>query len=270
MEGDKMLDETMKLKMVKIAKKYQDRIGIITMDMPPLNVFPREMKDELRKAFEEMDSDPNIATVILTGSGEKAFNIGSDMKELKTHLKIGKVRERARHENDLNNYIGELSKPTIAAISGYALGGGLEIALACDMRVCGKNSRLGVPEIKLALFPGGGGTERLTALIGYTKTLDLMLTGRMVGADEAMQWGLVNRVARDSSALDEAIKLAGSITCYSLAAIKMIKKVVRRSNELPFKEANELAMNDLEWAFGTQDAAEGINAFLEKRTPRFV
>ncbi|MBI5249826.1 MAG: enoyl-CoA hydratase/isomerase family protein [Desulfomonile tiedjei] len=265
-----MPEETTGLKLVRTAKRREDRIGIITMDTPPLNVFTREMKDELRKAFEEMDRDPGIAAIILTGSGERAFNVGSDIKELKTHLTIGKVKERARHENDLNNYIQNLAKPTIAAINGYALGGGLEIALACDMRVCAKDSKLGTPEIKLAVFPGGGGTERLPALIGYSKTLELILTGKMIGADEAMQLGLVNRVATDSNALDEAMELARSFTSCSLAAIKMIKKVVRRGSELSFDKANELSMVDFEDAFATQDAAEGINAFLEKRIPLFV
>jgi len=232
-----------------------------------LNISTRKVKDEIRRAAIEMEKDRKIAVIIITGGGE-AFSVGSDIKELRSTLDAGKIRERAEHENDLNNFIENLSKPTIAAIQGYALGGGLELALACDMRVCSTDAQFAFPEIKLALFPGGGGSERLPRIIGYARALEVMLTGTFIGAEQAERIGLVNRIAK-SSALEEAIALANTIASFSLIAIKRLKKVVRRGLRLDFAEANRQAIFDSEQAFATRDANEGINAFLEKRDPKF-
>jgi len=253
---------------IKVEKK--NRIGIITIDAPPLNISTREVKDEIREAVVALENDHEIAVIIITGAGDKAFSVGSDIKELRRTLDAGNIRERAEHENSLNNFIENLSKPTIAAIQGYALGGGLELALACDLRVCSADAQFAFPEIKLALFPGGGGSERLPLLIGYSKALELMLTGEVVGAQEARQMGLVNRVAAEGSALEESVKLAESITRYSLVAIKRIKKVLKRGLRFSFSKANQQAILDSEEAFSTHDANEGINAFLEKREAKFT
>lgn len=244
------------------------RVGIITLNNPPLNISTRALKDELRTAIENMASRPDIAVILLAASGERAFSVGSDVKELKEAAEKNSVKERALHENSLNNDIENLEKPTIAAINGLALGGGLELALACDMRICSRQAQFGFPEIKLGLFPGGGGSERLPRLIGYPAALELMLTGKLIDAAEALRLGLVNRIA-DGELLQAALAFANEIAGFSVDAIKRIKRVTRRAMVLPFSQANNLSLDDCVLAFHSKAGQEGISAFLEKRAPNF-
>ena len=257
------------MSLVSLAKKTEQRIGMITLNAPPLNISTKALKDELNQALSEIECDPHIAVILINAVGEKAFSVGSDIRELQQAIQANKVRERAEHENALNNRIENLGKVTIAVIHGFALGGGLELALACDFRVADVNAKLAFPEIKLALFPGGGGSERLPRLVGYSKALELMLTGESIDASEAKEIGLVNRIAIERSALEEAMLLAESIAGFSLSAIRRIKNIARRGLTLDFAEANRLAILDSERAFFDPDGQEGIRAFLEKRAPNF-
>ena len=257
------------MEQVDIIKNSDERFGIAVLNAPPLNIFTRHLKNRLRLALEELEADDRVAVIIIAGAGGRAFSVGSDIKELQATIESGAVKERAEHENALNNYIERLAKPTIAAIDGYALGGGLEMALACDMRVCSENASLGFPEIKLALFPAGGGSERLPRLVGYARAIELTLTGEAMDAETALHIGLVNRVARGKSAREEAEALAGKIARFPMDAIVRMKKVLRRGVTMDFDQANLLAIADSVQAFGSVDAREGIKAFLEKREPKF-
>lgn len=254
------------MSLIEISQK--SKIGIVTLNNPPFNISTKELKDELYSAINQFEKNSDISLIIISAQGEKAFSVGSDVNELKGAIENKSVKERAKHENALNNYIENLTKPTIAAINGLVLGGGLELALACDMRICSKDTRLGVPEIKLGLFPGGGGSERLPKLIGYSKALELMLTGDLLDAKEALRIGLVNRISVDNVVTD-AIKFAEKISGYSLETITRIKKITKRGLNLPFEEANRRTILDSVEVFHSKHGQEGINAFLEKRTPNF-
>jgi enoyl-CoA hydratase len=248
-----------------VRKKH---VGIVYLNSPPLNISTKALKDDINNALEEFEKNPNIAVIVLTSKGEKAFSVGSDIKELSEAIENNSVKDRAEHENALNTYIENLEKPTIAAINGLALGGGLELALACDLRICCKNAQLGFPEIKLGLFPGGGGSERLPRLVGYSKALEMMLTGDLLTAEEALKVGLVNKIAKEN--VDkETIQFAEKISTFSIEAIKRIKKITKRGLTLQFEKANELAIQDSDEAFHSTHGREGIAAFLEKRLPNF-
>ena len=248
---------------------HDGNIGIIKINNPPLNLSTREVKDEIRLAMTAMEKDAAVSVILFTAQGSRAFSVGSDIKELQRAILENRVRERAEHENELNNYLAKSRKLTIAVIDGYALGGGLELALACDLRVCSRTAKLGVPEIKLGLFPGGGGSERLPRLLGYSKALELMVTGDIIDAEEALRIGLVNRVV-DENVYEASLELARHIASFSPAAIQRIKKIAQRSLELPFHQANQLAIQDSVEAFLSRHGQEGIKAFLEKRSPNFT
>jgi enoyl-CoA hydratase/carnithine racemase len=253
-----------------VTLEVTDGVAEITFGNGPLNLLTREVRDRLGAAVRSAGRDPRVRVVLLTGAGSRAFSVGSDVKELQATQGAGSWSARARHELELYETIDALPKPTLAAIQGYCLGGGLELALACDLRVCGGESEFGFPEVGLGVFPSGGGTERLPRLIGEARAKELMLLGARIGADEASRLGLVNRVAPRGDGLAAGRALARELAARPALAVQAIVRVVEFGRERPIREGSAAATAALEGLSRSADLPEGIAAFLEKRPPRFT
>jgi len=250
-----------------ILLEKRDRVGLITLNRPKaLNALCAELVAELEQALNELESDPGIGAIVVTGS-EKAFAAGADIKEMKdrtfidvfTSDFITKGWER----------LSQCRKPTIAAVAGYALGGGCEIAMMCDLIIAAENAKFGQPEITIGTIPGAGGTQRLTRAVGKAKAMDLVLTGRMMDAAEAERSGLVARVVAADKLLEEALAMAAKIASFSGPATLMAKESVNRAFETTLAEGLKFERRLFHSTFGTEDQKEGMSAFAEKRTPNF-
>jgi len=241
----------------------------LVVDRPPLNPLSYQTKEEILACLEEIGADQGIRCLILFGAGGRAFSVGSDIKEFPevTARRLG--RQRAAHEHAVYNRVDFFPIPTIAAIEGHCLGGGLELALACDLRVASETSHLGLPEVKLGVFPGGGGTERLPRLIGESRARELIYTGEPVDAREAWRIGLINRVAPAGQALAAAQELARTIASRSGVTLRTLKSVMDRGLCMDLLEAQQVAIDAIAELFQTEAVREGVTAFLEKRPPRF-
>jgi enoyl-CoA hydratase len=248
---------------VTVAVDRQDAVAVVTIDRPEaLNALNVETLTELRDRLRELAEDDSTRVVVLTGAGERAFIAGADIKYM-----AGLGREEARKWGGLGHEAARLlevmPKPTIAAINGFALGGGCELALACDLRYASSEARLGQPEIELGIVPGWGGTQRLARVCGLGAAKELILTGRLIHADEALRIGLVNAIA--DPVLVHALDVADQLAAKSPMALRVAKRLLNLSPgalELEAEEFGEL--------FATEDAREGLAAFVEKRPPHFV
>jgi len=246
-----------------------EAIALVTLNRPEkLNAYDRETLLELEGCFAALETDPGVRAVILTGAGEKAFVAGADIACLASLAAAG-GREWARLGQRVFARIERLSKPVIAAVNGYALGGGLELALACHMRVASEAARFGLPEVKIGLIPGNGGTQRLPRLVGKGRALEMMLTGEPIPAAEAWRIGLVNQVVPGAELIPAARALAGKILANAPAAIAFCLEAVREGSEMPLPAAFEFEAALSGLVMGTEDAHEGVRAFLEKRRPVF-
>jgi len=247
----------------------ENGVATLTVDRPPLNALSYQAKEEIAACLEEIAADPAVRCLIVYGAGGRAFSVGSDIKEFPevTARRLG--RQRALHEHGVYNRLDFFPIPTIAAIEGHCLGGGLELALACDLRVAGERSSLGLPEVKLGVFPAGGGTERLPRLIGEARARELISPGEPVDAREAWRIGLVNRVAPAGQALAAAQELARAIAARSATTLRTVKAVLDRGLTLPLLEAQQVAIEAIGELFQSEAVREGVMAFLEKRPPRF-
>ncbi|MGL4610168.1 MAG: enoyl-CoA hydratase/isomerase family protein [Trueperaceae bacterium] len=242
-------------------------IAIITVDRPDaLNALNADLLFELSAAVGLAEADYNVRALIITGAG-RAFIAGADISNLQRLSDIFSSREAALAGQELMSAIAALPFPTIAAVNGFALGGGLELALACDLRVASKTARLGLPEVGLGLLPGYGGTQRLPRLIGQGRALDLILTGRHVHADEALQLGLVNRVSDD--ALASAKEVALQTLKNAPVALGLAKEAVTRGLDVTLNQGLEIEADLFGMVTMTEDMKEGTAAFLEKRTAEF-
>ena len=247
--------------------EVREGVAIITIDRPEaLNALNAQVLYELGAAFELAQGDLGVRALVLTGSG-RAFAAGADVAGLATFSDGFSGRESALAGQDVMNTLAALPMPTIAAINGFALGGGLELALAADLRVASRAAKLGLPEVGLGLIPGYGGTQRLPRLIGQGRAFDLIFTGRHVGADEALQLGLVNRVADD--ALEGALELAQLTLKNAPVALGLAKEAVVRGLELGLGQGLEVEADLFGMVLLTEDAKEGTRAFLEKRAAAF-
>jgi enoyl-CoA hydratase len=246
-----------------------DGVATLVVDRPPLNALSYQAKEEIAVCLEEIAADPAVRCLIIHGAGGRAFSVGSDIKEFPevTARRLG--RQRAVHEHAVYNRLDFFPVPTIAAIEGHCLGGGLELALACDLRVAGETSQLGLPEVKLGVFPAGGGTERLPRLIGEARARELIYTGEPVDAREAWRIGLVNRLAPAGQALAAAQELGRSIAARSGATLRAVKSVMDRGLHMDLLEAQQIAIDAIGELFQSDSVREGVSAFLEKRAPRF-
>jgi enoyl-CoA hydratase len=244
-------------------------IAVITINRPKvLNALNSQTIDELRRATLDLKFDTAVRAVIITGAGEKSFVAGADINELAVQSPV-QGKEHARHGQHVFDLIENLGKPVIAAINGFALGGGCELALACTIRIAAENARLGQPEINLGIVPGYGGTQRLPRLVGKGVALDLLLTGRQVTAQDALQVGLVTRVVPSAELMSEAKRLAGDLATKAPIAVQYILEAVHRGLEQPFDKGQFLEATLFGLVASTKDMREGTTAFLEKRKPSF-
>ncbi|MDY0881808.1 enoyl-CoA hydratase [Dongia soli] len=243
------------------------RVGIITLNRPKaLNALCDALIDDLGGALDEFEADEGIGAIILTGS-EKAFAAGADIKEMK---------DRSFMDVYLSDFItkgwervASCRKPVIAAVAGFALGGGCEVAMMCDIIIAAENAKFGQPEITLGIIPGAGGTQRLTRALGKAKAMDLVLTGRMMDAAEAERCGLVSRIVPAEKLMEEALAVAGKIASMSLPITLFAKESVNRAFETSLAEGLRFERRMFHAAFATEDQSEGMSAFAEKRPAQF-
>ncbi len=249
-----------------ILVEKADGVGVITLNRPKaLNALNGPLVHELADALEAFESDDAIGAIVITGS-EKAFAAGADIKEMQPRSFIDwYLKEQLASWDNA----ARCRKPVIAAVAGFALGGGCELAMMCDFIIAAENARFGQPEIKLGVLPGIGGTQRLTRIVGKSKAMDLCLTGRMMDAEEAERSGLVSRVVANENLLEEAKNAARSIAQMSLPATMMVKECVNRAYETTLTEGIHFERRLFYSAFALEDQKEGMQAFMEKRDPRW-
>jgi enoyl-CoA hydratase len=250
-----------------IVVETRGRVGLITLNRPKqLNALNDALMDELRDALTDFDRDDGIGAIVLLGS-EKAFAAGADVSAMKdwSYMDVYKTNFITRNWESLRS----VRKPVIAAVAGVALGGGCELAMMCDIVIAADNAKFGQPEIKLGIIPGAGGTQRLPRAIGKSKAMDLVLTGRMMDAQEAERAGLVARIVAPDKLVDEAIAVAASVCAYSLPAVMMAKEAVNRAYEGSLSEGILFERRNFHALFATEDQKEGMQAFLDKRKPTF-
>ena len=250
-----------------VLVERNDAVGLVRLNRPSaLNALNARLIEELGAAFDELEGDPAIGAIVLTGN-DKAFAAGADIKEMaeKTYIEaygedfITRGWER----------VAQCRKPVVAAVAGFALGGGCEVAMMCDIVIAGENARFGQPEIQLGTMPGAGGTQRLPRFIGKAKAMDLCLTGRMMDAAEAERAGLVSRIVAADKVLDEAIAVAERISQMSRPIAMMVKESVNRAFETTLAEGVRFERRLFHSTFATEDQKEGMAAFIEKRKPAF-
>jgi enoyl-CoA hydratase len=241
-------------------------VGLIRFNRPKaLNALNTQLIHETFHALLEFERDETIGAMVLTGS-EKAFAAGADIKEM-----AGKTYVEMFTGDQLTDWsaFNKIGKPIIAAVSGYALGGGCEIAMACDMIVASETAVFGQPEINLGILPGAGGTQRLIRAVGKATAMEIILADRRLTAQEALQYGLVNRVTAPDQYLHEAVKLAEKVASLSHVAVRLAKDAVNRAYELPLQEGINYEKRNFYLAFGTEDKQEGMTAFVEKRAAQW-
>jgi enoyl-CoA hydratase len=244
-------------------------VATLTVNRPQvLNALNTQTLDELRRAILELKQDEAIRAVILTGAGEKSFIAGADINELAVQSPTG-GREHAVTGQHVLDLIEQMGKPVIAAINGYALGGGCELAMACTVRIAADTAKLGQPEINLGLIPGYAGTQRLARIVGKGRALELLLSGDPVTAQDAHRLGLVNRVVPAADLMTEAKKLAVSLASKAPVAVRYILEAVNKGLEMPLAQAQIFEATLFGLVASTEDMREGTAAFLEKRKPAF-
>ncbi len=249
-----------------ILVERDEHVGIVRLNRPEqLNALNFQLVRELGDALETFDRDETIGCIVITGAGEKAFAAGADIKEMAdkspVEMMIGgfEAWERLRH----------IHTPLIAAVNGYALGGGCELALHCDMIVASENARFGQPEVAIGIIPGAGGTQRLARTLGKYRTMEMVLTGAQVSAQELANHGLVNRVVPKGEHLTEAIKLAKTVAAQAPIAVRLAKEAVQAAFETSLEEGLEIERKNFFLLFSTEDMREGMRAFAEKRKAQF-
>ena len=244
-------------------------VAIVTINRPKvLNALNAATIDELRRAILDLKADDSVRVVILTGAGEKSFVAGADINELAVQTPTG-GREHALTGQHVLDVIENMGKPVIAAINGFALGGGCELAMACTLRLAADTARLGQPEIALGLMPGYAGTQRLARLVGKGRAMEMLLTGAQISAEEAIRVGLVNRVVPAAELMAEARKLAGALAASAPIAMRYIITAVNTGLEMPFAEACQYEATLFGLVSSTEDMREGTAAFLAKRKAVF-
>lgn len=250
-----------------ILVETRDRTGLVTLNRPKaLNALNDALMDELGDALLAFDADDAIGAIVVTG-GEKAFAAGADIGAMSTwsYMDVFKSDYISRNWETIRR----IRKPVIAAVSGYALGGGCELVMMCDIVIAAETARFGQPEIKLGIIPGAGGTQRLPRAVGKAKAMDLVLSARMMDAREAESAGLVSRVVAPDKLLEEALATAGAIASFSLPAVMMAKEAVNRAYEAPLSEGLLFERRLFHSLFATEDQKEGMAAFIGKRPARF-
>jgi enoyl-CoA hydratase len=252
--------------LISISNQHAQFIALIQLNRPKeLNALSRELMIELRDALLALDRDDTVRVIILTGN-DQAFAAGADIKQMadKSAIDMLMIDQFSTWDQ-----IRKTKKPIIAAVSGFALGGGCELAMTCDMIIASETAKFGQPEIKIGVMPGAGGTQRLTKAIGKAKAMELVLTGRFISAEEAFRYGLINKVVPIEMYLNEAVQLASEIAQMSPVAVQLAKEAVNRSFETQLDEGLMFERKNFYLAFASEDQKEGMKAFIEKRKPEY-
>jgi enoyl-CoA hydratase len=248
-----------------VLYEKRENIALLTFNRPDaLNALNTDVNLRLIELLDKADGDPDIRVIVLTGSGNKAFVAGADIKEM-MNMGAMEAREHAIKAKRVTDKIWNLNKPVIAAINGFCLGGGLEYALACDLRIAAENARVGLPEINLGILPGGGGTQRLPRLIGLTKAKELCFTGDILDAGKALELGLVNAVYPQESLLEETMALAKKIASKSATSVTLIKSAMNKGTEMDLESAALFEIDCFGLCFSTEEQKQGMAAFVSKK-----
>lgn len=260
---------TIEMALENIITEVKNQVLIIIINrQDKLNALNKQTIEELHEVFVDAENDPSIRALIITGAGTKAFVAGADIAEFANYsIEQGKQLSSIGHFK-IFNFIENYSKPVIAAVNGFALGGGLELAMACHMRVASNNAKMGLPEVSLGVIPGYGGTQRLAQLVGKGKAFEMITTADMLNAEDAYKWGLVNHVTTQEELLNKCFEITSKIITKSPVAIKTAIKVINAgyNNQL---NGYEVEIEEFGKSFGTKDFQEGVSAFLEKRKADF-
>lgn len=247
----------------------KDWIATVTVNREKaMNALNPDVLKEIRQCFTELSEDAEVRAVILTGAGEKAFIAGADIAAM-SQMTPTQAQEFGKLGHSAMNAVDQCRKPVIAAVNGFCLGGGMELALSCDFIYASEKARLGLPEVGLGLFPGWGGTQRLSRLVGKGGAKEIILTGRLLSAGEAREFGIVNRVCKPEELLNDARATAGEIAKKGPKAVEMAKRVINEGFDLPLPQGLSREIETFPKCFETEDLKEGLAAFLEKRPAQF-
>lgn len=253
---------------VKVS--IEDRVALLTLDYPPMNVLNTATVTEFNDALDELLANDEVKAMVITGAGNFAFIAGADINQIASIKSPEEARGLVGMGHALMSKIESAKKPIIAAINGYCLGGGLELAMACHMRICNNRAQLGQPEIGLALIPGFGGTQRLPRIVGKGRALELILTGARISGAEAANIGLVNKAVPAAEVVRTAMGLAKKIASFGQLAIAAALEAVNEGMQVSLEEGLDIEADRFAGLVGTEDMKEGLAAFLEKRQPKFV
>ncbi|MCL5117152.1 MAG: enoyl-CoA hydratase-related protein [Firmicutes bacterium] len=252
--------------MTNVLEERRNHVVLLRLNRPEvLNALSSELMEELSTRLEALDQDEDVRAVVLTGN-ERAFAAGADIQELSSNTAVSMLNSRQITRWEA---VKKFSKPLIAAVAGWALGGGMELVMACDMVIAGDNAQFGQPEIKIGVMPGAGGTQRLTKVVGKARAMEMVLTGRTISADEAFQMGLVNHVVAREQVVERALKLAEAIAQMPPLAVRLAKESVLTALDTPLDVGLLHERRLFSLLFASDDQKEGMAAFLEKRPPTF-
>jgi enoyl-CoA hydratase/carnithine racemase len=255
-----------------VSSEVDGAVAVVTIDHPPVNALSAPLLEELEAELARLDTDDAIRAIVVKGAGERAFVAGADISEFPT------LRESAHDDNGgsargiqrLGHRMDAARTPFVAAIHGFCLGGGLEVAMCCDIRVAAEDAQLGQPEIKLGLIPGGGGTQRLPRLVGLGRAMLLNMTGDFIDGRTAYEWGLVERVVPREEVHESALEIARTIAARSPVAVGVLRELARTTRDLPLEEGLRREAEGFRRCLASEDGLEGVTAFLEKREPQFT
>jgi enoyl-CoA hydratase len=256
-----------------IGTEQDGLVAVVTIDHPPVNALSAPLLEELEAEIDRLDGDDAVRAILLVGAGERAFVAGADISEfpsLREATAEAQESGSARGIQKLGHRMDAAHTPFVAAIQGFCLGGGLEVAMCCDIRVASEDAQLGQPEIKLGLIPGGGGTQRLPRLVGIGRALLLNLTGDFIDAKTAYEWGLVEKVVPREELRETALGIARAIAARSPVSVGILRELTRTTRDLPLEEGLRREADGFRRCLESEDGAEGVAAFLEKREPNFV
>ena len=253
-----------------VSTERRAAVALVTIDNPPMNALSAALLDELEAEIDALDADAGVRAIVLRGGGDRAFVAGADIKEFPALRETASEGGSARGIQRLGHRMDAADTPFVAAIHGYCLGGGLELAMCCDVRICADDAMLGQPEISLGLIPGGGGTQRLPRLVGHGRAMFLNLTGNFVDAPTAYAWGLVEQVVPRAELEGAALAVAERIATRSPHAVAVLRELARTTRDLPLEEGLRREAEGFVRCLRSEDGAEGVAAFIEKREPKFV
>jgi enoyl-CoA hydratase len=257
----------MNFEFILVNPAFAPNIALVQLNRPKeLNALNLQLMLELKQALAQLDEQEEVRCIIITGN-QQAFAAGADIKQMESKNAIDLLKI---DQFETWDQIRKTKKPIIAAVSGFALGGGCELAMTCDMIIASESAKFGQPEIKIGIMPGAGGTQRLTRAVGKANAMEMVLTGKFIGAEEAKNMGLVNRVVPEELYLDEAVKLAKEIAAMSPIAVRLAKESVNKAFESGLQEGLFFERKNFYMCFASEDQKEGMNAFVEKRKPVFT